>query len=597
MTFENIQSVAEGAETVEIPADMVAPGDGLDPPEGDMPPPRDLPDEDAPEARAAAFPLNDFGNGQRLMTYYGEDLLFVKRLGWFRWSGQRWVADEDEIEVRRDAQKIAAHILHEIPFIALDDWQRDALDLWHDVRSDYRELEAITPSDRSDEQKKRYKELLPIRDAGEEAAKALRTKRSSHASHAKNSGNTSKISNMVAEAKIAASTDVDSLNREKYMVNCLNGVVHFVKDIDQVAASFGQPSEIWRAELLPQKREQKISKMMQAEFRLDAKAPIWEAFLERVQPDQEVRTFLKRWFGYSMTGLTGEQKLAFLFGIGRNGKSTMVDTLAKLFDDYGTTLPIETLTGSEQRKGSDATPDLVRIPGARFVRASEPEQGQRMKEALIKALTGGEAIMIRRMHSEFIEVVPEFKLTISGNHKPEIRGADDGIWRRVMLVPFQEQIPDGEVDRDLPAKLEAERDGIMAWLVQGCLDYLQDGLPVPQAVVDATAEYRTLSDPMREFLTTQCEVTENPKDFESGRDLRDAFMAWQLDRGEKPWGARNIALRIRERMGVVKGPAGNSYTDAKTGGVTGYRCLKISEEATSRRIERREELMRYGGGM
>jgi len=589
MSFNDIRAAADAAETVKIPDDMLPETGGAN---YDRPPPGFEIDKDAPEARAAEYPLNDYGNGQRLMEYYGRDLLFVKRLGWFRWDGQRWVSDEDEIEVRRDAQKIAAHILQEIPSIALEEWQRDDLERWQNVRKDFNVLDDIMPKDRTDEQKARYAELTMLKVAGEAGADVLSKRRGSHASHAKNTGNTGKISNLLAEAKIAASTGVDSLNRDKLMLNCTNGVLHFVKDAHDVA--WGGDGSKWMATLLPQVREQKISKMVQAEYQPDAQAPTWVAFLERVQPNPQVRTFLQRWFGYCLTGLTNEQKLAFFYGIGRNGKSTMVDTIAGIMDDYGTTIPIETLTGSEQRKGSDATPDLVRLPGARFVRASEPEQGTKMKEALIKALTGGEAIMIRRMHSEFVEIVPEFKITIGGNHKPEIRGADDGIWRRVMLVPFLEQIPDDEVDKDLPAKLEAERDGILAWLVQGCLDFLQQGLPVPQAVKDATAAYRTQSDPMREFLTTECKVTGNRRDFVTGRDLRDAFNAWRISQAEATWGPRVTALNIRDRMGVVKGPDGEIYDKAKSCGDSGYRGLMISEAAANRVAQYRDQLNNVG---
>lgn len=595
MTYENVRAAADAAELVEIPADMLPPSPPDDGPMGEASPPFGMSDEDAPEAAAVTLPLNDFGNGKRLMQYYGRDLLFVKRLGWFRWGGCRWVADEDEIEVRSDAQKISAHILQEIPFITLEEWQREDLERWQECRGEFRDLDKKLPKDRSDEEKKRFNELTAIQAAGEAAVKVLGKRKGAHATHAKNSGNSGKTTNMLGEAKIEASTGVDSLNREKLMLNCLNGVLYFNQLRDAHAETWGDPVGRWQASLLPQAREQKISKMAQANFNPKAEAPTWVAFMERILPDPELRTFLQRWFGYSLTGLTGEQKLIFCYGIGRNGKSTMVDMIAKIMDDYGTTIPIETLTGTEQRKGSDATPDLARLPGARFVRASEPEQGTRMKEALIKALTGGEAIMIRRMHSEFVEIVPEFKLVISGNHKPEIRGADDGIWRRVMLVPFLEQIPDDEVDKNLPAKLEAERDGILAWLVQGCLDYLQHGLPVPQAVMDATSDYRTTSDPMREFLTTECTVTDNFEDFATGRDLRDAFNAWRLSQAEGVWGPRAIAMNIRDRMGVVKGEKGNSYEAAKTGGNTGYRYLIISEATWARMEEYAPQLNKPAG--
>lgn len=488
-------------------------------------PPLDSYAPDAPEAQGVEFPRNDFGNGQRLVLYYGDNFLFVPRLGWFRWDGRRWAADEDEILVRRDAQNIAARIMHEIPFIRTD------MD-------------------------------------GKEAER--------HAAHAKNSGNTGKISNMLAEAKTAVASSVEDLNRDPMMFCCENGVLHFSRVRDDHAAAWGQRAEVSQVDLLPHDRRHKISKMARANYNPAAQCPNWLAFLERAQPDPEMRAFLKRWFGYSLTGLTTEQKLAFFFGQGRNGKSTAVDVIARILADYSTTLPIESLTGGEQGKGGEATPDLVRLPGARFVRASEPEQGQKMKEARIKALTGGEPFPIRRLHQEAVDLIPEFKLTISGNYKPEVRGADDGIWRRILLVPWSVQIPADEVDPLLPEKLWAERDGILAWMVQGCLDWMQGGLRPPALIEDATRDYRSESDPMREFLEKQCEITGAPADFETARDLGDAFNAWLLDSGTSAWGKRVTSNSLKRRANNVKGPNGAMFSEAKRS-TTGYVGIKISK--------------------
>lgn len=614
MSDDPIKDVLAAETAVDIPEDMPPPEGGggdfaadLDPDPGPAPDPSaeaaefiDLGGGAGKVSKEAigigsAFPLNDIGNGRRLLHYFGRDMIFVPRLGWYRWDGRRWVADEDEIKVRADAQKISALMQHEITCISLEDWQMDDLETWRLCRGEYRKLSNTPAEDMDDEQKARWKELEAVEAKGTAAQVALNKARSNHHKNAISSGNSNRIKNMLTEAKVGAATEVDALNRDPYMLNCENGVLHFTKGLDALSASFGETKAKWRVDLIAHDRDQKISKMVRAPYDAAAECPTFLAFLERVQPDPELRTFLQRWFGYSITGLTKEQRLVFFFGQGRNGKSTLVDTIAAILADYGTTIPIETLTGAEQRKGSDATPDLVRLPGARFVRASEPEQGQRMKEALIKALTGGEAIMIRRMHSEFVEIVPEFKLTISGNHKPEIRGADDGIWRRVTLVPWLEQIAQNEVDQDLPKKLAAEAPGILAWLVAGALDYLENGLPIPEVVQDATADYRKQSDPMRVFLCEQCTVTGAKPDFVSGRDLRDAFMAWQLSEAEKPWGARAIALAIRQRVGVVKGPNGEDYEPAKTNGDTGYRGLQIPEETMNRIAAYREQFGQAGG--
>lgn len=573
-----IHAAFAAAEPVDVPEGHI--GDMIG---QDVPPPLSAYDEKTPEADGAILPLTDFGNGQRLVRYFGDDFLWVPRLGWFRWDGKRWAADEDEILVRRDAQKISARIEHEIPFIALEDWQRDALDLWRDCRDECGRLEKIRSKDMIEADAARLTELQPIKAAGQQAWEVLKGAQKRHRDYARSSGNSGKISNMLLEARGAegVATPVETLNVDPMMMAVDNGVLHFTMAEDEFSASWGGASKCARVDLLPHDRRHRITKIAKAAYDPETTCPTWLEFLDRVLPDVEVRGFIKRWFGYCLTGITSEQKLVFLYGGGRNGKSTMVDTIADIMADYGSTIPIETLTGSEQRKGSDATPDLVRLPGARFVRASEPEQGQKMKEALIKALTGGEAIMIRRMMQEFVEIVPEFKLTISGNYKPEVRGADDGIWRRIMLVPFMEQIAADEVDPLLPQRLKAERDGIMSWMVQGCLEWMEKGLQPPAVIAQATEDYRRDSDPMRLFLEMECEITGSAEDFETGRDLGEAFNAWLLDAGTSVWGMRQTANGLKRRSENVKGPTGLVYAPAKRS-TTGYLGIRLTTAARDR---------------
>lgn len=595
MSNDDVRRAFEGAETLSDDAAPAPSADDQDcdqgddgrefaPDYGDMDPAAgdqwrgDLPDELEQKLwKAAAYPLNDYGNGQRLVEYFGDDILFVPRLGWNKWNGRFWQADDDELDVRRSAQKIAGRILQEVPFIALESWETDALDRWASVETEIKEIEKIKQGDRSPDQIDRFAVLAEIRSQAMRINERLQKAKASHRAHAKNTGNTSKISNMMQEAQVAVAATVDALNANELMVNCQNGTLEFVHEVDEHDAAFGDADPKWRVNLLPHDRAHLISKMMLADFDADAQCPNWMKFLETIQPDPLVRGFLQRWFGLTLTGIKTEQKLAFFHGSGRNGKSTMIDTIARIMSDYGTTIPIETLTGSDQRKGSDATPDLVRLPGARLCRASEPEQGQRMKEALIKALTGGEAIMIRKMQKEFVEIEPEFKLVISGNHKPEVRGADDGIWRRILLVVFDVQIASEDVDEALPRKLWAERDGIFAWMVAGCIDYLNAGLQVPDSINAATNEYREDSDPVRVFLQTQCTISGMPDDFVKGRDLVDAFVAYQLNEGLPPWGRRTISNAIKAREGVVKGEDGVMYRHGKRSD-TGYIGIRINSE-------------------
>lgn len=601
MGIQEIKQAVAAAETIAPDPDLAAAAGGDQGDRGGD----DAPQVEEPlEIFAGGLPLNDYGNGQRLLHYYGSDILFVPRLGWYRWKEQRWLADEDELTVRRDAQKVAGRILGEIEHLALPPVERAALDLAFETKDQLRELERAASArmkargkdaaapEPSQEDAERLVELRKIAAQAIEIRAAFGRRKSAHRGHAKNSGNTSKISNMLLEARPEKACSINDLNKDPMMVNVANGTLKFTLDLDPHDAEWGQRAPRWRVQLLDHDRDHMISKLMPVAYDPSAKCPNWLKFLDVVQPEIEIQDFLQRYCGYCLTGLTREQKMVFNYGGGRNGKSTFVDILAWIFSDYGTTVPIETLTGTEQRKGSDATPDLVKLPGARFVRASEPEQGTQFKEALIKALTGGEAIMIRRMMQEFVEVVPEFKLMISGNHKPEIRGSDDGIWRRVLLIPWLVQIAKEDVDRSLPDVLKAEASGILTWLVEGCLKYLQDGLEEPEQIRAATEEYRQESDKLRYFLQNECLITGSPDDFERGRDLADAFNAWMVDRGDAVWGKRAVAIALKAREGVVRGPEGQQFGWKKRSD-TGYGGIKLKPMARDRIALFAEEL-RYG---
>lgn len=252
--------------------------------------------------------------------------------------------------------------------------------------------------------------------------------------------------------------------------------------------------------------------------------PLFKEFLHRILPDPEVCEFVQRWFGYCTTGYVHEQVLVIFHGQGANGKSTLVDTLRWVLGDNGLILPFSSLLADDRRRGGEPTPDLARLPGARLVTASEPELGRAFSEAVIKTLTGEGRITARHLREEFFEFTPQFKLLLSCNNKPNDRGNDEGTWRRVLLVPFEETIPKDERDKHLVEKLQAEASGILNWLVQGAALYLAHGLQVPESIRAATGEYRHESDPMGEFLRT-C-VLPAAGNMLGAAHLYEAYAAW-----------------------------------------------------------------------
>lgn len=520
---------------------------------------RALPEGDAQAdllRRGAVQPLNDYGNGQRFVIHFGADVMFVPRVGWFTWDGRVWVKDPDQLAVRRRAQKLSDLVAREVPYLQMRD--AGALDTLASVS-------AIPKTDRTADQA-----------AAHDAAGKMIGR---HRSFATTTGNSTRIDNAAKEAGVELAVEFDALDAGPLEVNTQSGVLRF-SVIDMRDDGAGLAANMT---LQPHERGQRLTKMMPVDHDPAAPHPQFDAFLERVQPDREMREFLKRWLGLSMTGLP-MQRLAFFYGGGANGKSVLVDLIARIMGNYAATARIESLTGTNRRGGSEATPDLIPLMGARMVRTSEPDEGQRLQEGLIKELTGGEPIQVRALHSDFIEVRPIFKLTMSGNHKPDIRGTDDGIWRRVMLVPFDVQIPEEERDPKLGEKLWEERSGILNWLIEGLCDFLETGLAPPEAVTAATREYREESDPIGVFLTTCCTVTGDPSDTIPSKVLGDAFTYHLLERGMSAWKPATFSRQISAKARHWRHPStGKQFTKGKAS-ISQYLGLRLTD-SFKRRFE------------
>lgn len=552
--LDTVRNLMDQAEPVDAPEGGFQDGSDNDP-GMDMPPPPPPADPDEPlppEADCVGFALNDFGNGQRFQRHFGADLMHVPRMGWFAWADTHWKRDDDMIAVRGKAHRLSDLIAKETWFLFPTAAEQFTLDSAETARDASDLIRAVPSGDRTPDQRAQLREAEKTLDASADIIKAGKTAIGRRLTHAKNAGNSNAINNFIQEAAILQSFPIEGLDAGALDVNCLSGVLRFTV-IDCRDEGGGKVAQV---ELVPHDRAQRLTKIAPVEYDPQAICPRFTAFLERIMPAADMRRFLQRWFGLNMTALTGEQKFAFFYGSGANGKSVLIDLVSKVLGDYATSARIETLTGSNRRGGGDATPDLVPLVGARSVRTSEPDQGVLLQEGLIKELTGGEPILVRALHSDFILVYPQFKLTMSGNHKPEIRGGDDGIWRRVMLVDFPVQIPAAErIEKNLlDAMLWEERAGVFRWLVEGLLDYLESGLQVPLAVTDATQEYREDSDPFGTFLKLCCVVSGDARDRIPARDLVEAFNFWLADQGRGTFGEKTVSRRFAELAGRWKSP-------------------------------------------
>lgn len=240
-------------------------------------------------------------------------------------------------------------------------------------------------------------------------------------------------------------------------------------------------------------------------FDAAATCPLFLKFLDQITGAcKPLITYLQRVIGYCLTGNAAEQCLFFLYGYGANGKSTFLTVLTDLLgSDLARQTPSETLMA---RKSSGASNDIARLVGIRVVIANEIEDGSLLAESLVKQMTGGDVMTARFLYGEFIEFVPKFKLFIAGNHKPTIRGRDQGIWRRINLIPFEVTIPPKQRDKRLSIKLRAELPGILNWAIEGCLAWQKSGLAQPTLVTDAVDSYREEMDLLGQWVAANCVV-------------------------------------------------------------------------------------------
>jgi putative DNA primase/helicase len=365
-------------------------------------------------------------------------------------------------------------------------------------------------------------------------------RRKALAKHATRSEAADKIKAMLELARSEIPVSPDELDADPWLLNCKNGTI-----------------DLRTGEALEHRREDLITKLAPAEYdpAKPAAAPAWGVFLERVLPGEELRAFVQRGVGYSATGATSEQCMFINHGRGANGKSTFQEALAAALGDYAMRAPTEMLLA----RRSDGVPnDVARLKGARFVSASETEEGRRLAESRIKDLTGQDTITARFMRAEFFDFEPTHKLWLSTNHKPEIRGTDNAIWRRIRLVPWGVAIPAPEQDKKLAEKLRDELPGILAWVVRGCLQWRREGLQAPDEVRQATREYRSEMDVIGAFLS-ECCVLDGDQDV-AAADLYRAYNEWCKDTGEAQVKQRRFGGQLAERGAFER------YRGGKNGG-------------------------------
>ena len=443
-----------------------------------------------PRAKGDEIPpynLTDAGNMERLVWRYKDRFLYCPQRDWYAWDGRRWVPDATNSIIC--ASLATVRKLHEeIP----------------------RAIAGLDPNNENDEKK----------------ISAITNK---YLGWQQMSESKVRLTAMSSLAESFVPVEMHRFDSDLMLFNVLNGTI-----------------DLHTGELRPHARENFITNVSPVVHDPKAECPLWLEFLNTVTAgNQELINFLQRAVGYSLTGLTVEHCLFLLYGNGRNGKTTFIEVIRYLLGTYGTAASMDTFIVKPHGEGIPN--DLAALQAARFVSAVESEDGKRLAEAKIKQVTGGDTITARFLHKEFFNFTPQFKIWLGTNHRPVIHGTDEGIWRRIRLVPFDVYIPDGQVDEKLREKLISEASGILNWALAGLEEYRQNGLMEPDIVTGATEEYRSAQDWLSRFL----EETTEPSETESvgARALYEKYKEWAHNVGESVLKEAKFADAMKAKMG------------------------------------------------
>jgi putative DNA primase/helicase len=345
-----------------------------------------------------------------------------------------------------------------------------------------------------------YVEVEAVEDSAERKALAR---------HATQSESGARLTEMLSIAQSLCPVTPNQFDTNPWLLNVKNGTVDL------------RTGDLW-----PARRADLITKQCPVVYDSTAQCPTWLAFLTRAFNDNEdLIKYVQTAVGYSLTGVTTEECLFFLYGIGRNGKSKFLAALSALLGDYGQPAAFSTFAKNDKDRVRD---DIADLDGARLVTTIEANAGRYLDEAQIKSLTGGDAQRARFLFGRQFTFTPRFKLWLAANHKPVIQGTDLAIWERIKLIPFTVTIPREERDKQLLDKFTAELPGILIWALEGCYRWQKEGMIEPDAVKIATEAYRTEMDLLGNFIGERCVTEKHAKAKTS--DLFNAFVLWSGDK-------------------------------------------------------------------
>lgn len=450
--------------------------------------------------------FTDVGNAHTLVQMFGQDIRFVPLWkAWMHWTGSHWARCEP------GRQGYPKHLINC--------------------------AEKVTKAMRE------RAERLKLSEYQEKLMK-----------HACASESWTRIKSMInlAEAADGVVMSPDDFDKNKFLFNVQNGTLNLLT-----------------GEYYTHRREDYITKISPVSYDAHAKAPLWQAFLERIMKNNpEIIPYLQNLAGQCLTGEVREKAMYMFWGPkGDNGKTTFIETIQYILDQYAQTIPVESLLKAESARIPN---DIAGLKGARFVYSSEPDLGATLSEGMIKKLTGLNTIKARFLNQEFFQFKPEFKLVIETNPRPNIKAVDGGTWNRVKCIPFTENIPLAEQDKTLQSKLRGESSGILNWMIEGCRAWLANGMITPEIVLQATEEYKEDSDKFSEFIN-YCLVKDS-QGFMAHNILYPLYKLWCANNEQYPVAFNKFTEMMLERgFQSVRGYINNSIKTPDAAGQTKIR--------------------------
>lgn len=291
------------------------------------------------------------------------------------------------------------------------------------------------------------------------------------------------------------------------------------------------------------RREDYITRQVAVDYDPEAKAPRWEKFISEIMGGDDAMTdFLQRVVGYCITGEMSEQVFFILYGLGANGKSTFLSVLQKILQSYTANVSFDSFDADNRHNVGN---DLAQLPGARLVTCIESEHNKYLAEARIKSITGGDPITCRFLFGEFFTYTPQFKTVLAVNHLPIIRGSDNGIWRRVLLVPFNQSFDATKADKNLQEKLLEEAAGVLNWCLDGTKKWQERGLTTPETISDAIRLYKYESDQISRWIEDR--VSSVPGSRTTLNDFYNSYKQWAIENGERQFSKNFFQKQLRER--------------------------------------------------